>query len=375
MKKKIVIACLGHDLSGGGAERVALVLLKHLNPDLFSVELSYLRDQGELHHLLPSHITPTFFSNGTPRFRNTIMAGFRGYRAIARRADILFGMMEGIPSYLVSLIGALENKPSIGWNHIATSQSFRDLHCIHRILMPYSYAHISQMVCVSEGARTDLMSLCNFKKNVPITIYNPLDIDSIQFLGAQPLPQVAHSWYKRPTVIGVGRLVEQKRIDLLIQAFAAAIRNGLDANLILLGQGHLQDGLQKLTEELGISTRVLFAGFVSNPYPYIKAASVLAMSSDYEGLGMVLLEAMALGTPVVSTDCQSGPREVLQDGRSGILVPVDDPDGMAVAISTMMRDEGTRSACIINGLKRVEDFYPARIAQQFESLFMRLVRQ
>jgi glycosyltransferase involved in cell wall biosynthesis len=171
----------------------------------------------------------------------------------------------------------------------------------------------------------------------------------------------------------VGRFVAQKRIDRLIQAFAAAVHRGLDANLILLGQGPLQHKLQRLADELGIKSRVFFAGFQPNPYPYIKAASALVMSSDYEGFGMVLLEAMALGTPVISTDCPSGPREILQDGRNGILTPVGDNEGMANAIVTLLREAALRRSYVNNGLERVEEFNPVRIVQQFEDLFLQLV--
>ena len=373
MKRKIVIACLGIDLSGGGAERVQLTLLKLLNRDLFSVELAYLRDYGELGSLIPPDISPSFFTNEKTRFRSAIATDLRKYRAIARRADILFGMVEAIPIYMASLIGALDKKPSIGWNHTTNSRSLVNFLSPHRILMPLLYPRVSQMVCVSDGARTDLMSLYSFKNNTPITIYNPLDIDAIQFLGAQPLPEVAQSWYKRPTVIGVGRLVALKRTDLLIQSFASAIRNGLDANLIILGDGPLLHRLQKLTDELGITSRVFFTGFVSNPYPYIKAASVLAMSSDYEGLGMVLLEAMALGTPVVSVDCPNGPREILQGGANGILTPLSDSDALAVSIASMLRDDDARRTYVKSGLTRIEDFRSTLIVQQFERLFLRLV--
>jgi glycosyltransferase involved in cell wall biosynthesis len=375
MKNKIVIACLGHDLSGGGAERVALQLLNLLDRDLFSIELSYLRNYGELHRLIPLDLTPTFFVEGTTRFRNTISPAFREYRAIARRADILFGMTEGIPIYLASLIGLLESKPSVGWSHSTTSRMFMGLNSLHRILMPLLFPHVSQIVCVSEGARADLTGLYNFKKRSPITIYNPLEIKSVRSMGAQPLPEAVNAWYERPTVIGVGRLVQEKRIDRLIRAFAIAIGDGLDANLILLGQGPLQVRLQEFAKVLGISSRVFFAGFQSNPYPYMKSASVLVLSSASEGFGMALLEAMALGTPVISTDCPGGPRELLQDGRNGILTPSDDPDAMAAAIATMVRDDEARRNYVTHGLERVEDFKASRIVQQFESVFLQLVRQ
>jgi glycosyltransferase involved in cell wall biosynthesis len=372
MKKKIEIACLGYDLSGGGAENVALQLLKHLNRDCFSIHIGYLRSSGELHHLLPDDLSPNFFTRGADRFRKTILAGFRGFRSMARNADVLFGMMEGIPIYLAALIGALEAKPSVGWNHITTSKSFADISNLHRVLMPVFYPRVTQLVCVSDGAREDLMKICRFSNAQPVTIHNSLDVDTIRAKGNEPLPEFAKAWYNRPTVIGVGRLVPQKRIDRLIEAFTATIGAGINANLIVLGQGPLEDELRALTERLQITSKVFFAGFQSNPYPFMKSSSVLVMSSDYEGFGMVLLEAMALGVPVISTDCPSGPREILEDGKNGILTSLADTDGIARAISSILQNQEARRRYAANGRQRVRDFHPSRMVQEFEDLFVRL---
>ncbi len=369
--KKIKIGCLGNDLSGGGAERVQLELLKLLDRDRFAIEVAYLRNCGSLDQLLPPHVTPVFFAQGEIAFSKITVSAFRQYRALARDADLLFGMMDGLPIYLAAIVGKLEHKPSVGWVHNTVSKMFLESNRLHRFLAPQLYPRTTQLVCVSDGVREDLQQFGNFQ-NHPITIYNPIDIDQVRLLAAEALPEPSRFWYDKPVVIGVGRLVKQKRMDRLIEAFASAVRLGLDANLILLGQGQLKSELDGLATELGIAPRVFFAGFQPNPYPYIRAASVLALSSEYEGLPTVLLEAMALGTPIVSVDCPSGPREILEGGRNGILVQ-QDVEALAGGIREMLCDQSRRHAYIQNGLIRAEHFRSERIVKSFESLFRRLV--
>jgi hypothetical protein len=154
--KRIRIACLGQDLSGGGAERVQLELLKRLDRDSFSIDLCYLRDRGDLYDLVPADLVPVFFSPGQLPFKEGVCSAFKKYKAIARNADVLFGMMDGIPIYLASLVGWLEDKASIGWVHNTTSICFKDCNHLHRYLAPIFYPRASQLVSVSNGARDDL---------------------------------------------------------------------------------------------------------------------------------------------------------------------------------------------------------------------------
>lgn len=374
MNRKITIACLGQDLSGGGAERVQLELLKLLDRQSFSIELAYLRDCGDLHEFMPTDISPIYFSQGRHKFRSLVFRALQQYRAMAKRADLLFGMMDGLPIYLATILGALEKKPSIGWIHNTPSRLFLDSNHLHRILSSVLYPYTNQLVCVSEGVRQDLLNFCRFKRREPITIYNPMDIDSIRTLGSRPLPRTSQHWFDRPTIIGISRLVKQKRPDVLIRAFDEIVQRGMDVNLVILGEGPLKDSLQNLVAELKLCSRVFWGGFQSNPYSHIRAASVLVLSSEYEGLGMVLLEAMALGIPVISTDCPNGPKEILGGGQRGVLTPVGDHITMADAIIMMLTNQEKRSRYIQAGLKEVEHFRTNQITSQFEQTFKEVYR-
>jgi len=172
-----------------------------------------------------------------------------------------------------------------------------------------------------------------------VTIYNPLYCSAVIDRASSPTD---HPWLMRrdaQVIVAVGRLTPQKGFDTLLRAFVL-VRQRLDARLIVLGEGPDRAALTNLASLLGVREYVDFAGFMENPYVYMRRASVVAMSSRYEGFGNVLVEAMAVGTPVVSTNCPHGPREILADGKYGALVPVDDPGALAEAIlSTIARPQ------------------------------------
>jgi glycosyltransferase involved in cell wall biosynthesis len=144
-----------------------------------------------------------------------------------------------------------------------------------------------------------------------------------------------HPWFgepDHPVVIGIGRLVAQKNFRLLIDAFALVKRDHPTARLVILGEGEERGMLEAQIRRLGLQQSVSLPGFVDNPYACLARARVFVLSSDFEGLPTVLIESLAVGTPVVSTDCASGPREVLQDGALGELVPVGEVEAFARGI-------------------------------------------
>jgi glycosyltransferase involved in cell wall biosynthesis len=214
--------------------------------------------------------------------------------------------------------------------------------------------------------------VCEIGADNEIVLPNPIDISKVKLLATEPLPEAFRRWFAKPSILGSGRLVEQKRFDLLIQSFARAILGGLDANLVLLGQGPDHEALASLAVQCGVASRVVFAGFQQNPYPFMRAATAFVLSSAYEGLPTVLLEAMSLGVPVISTDCPSGPREILMDGRCGLLTAVGDRDGLASSIQRVLTQGDERQRLAREGVRRVEDFRAERVARQFEELFCRV---
>jgi glycosyltransferase involved in cell wall biosynthesis len=141
-------------------------------------------------------------------------------------------------------------------------------------------------------------------------------------------------------ILGVGRLVAQKAFDVLIEAFAH-VRRSQPARLLILGEGEERPMLEALVRQLGLEGDIELPGFVANPYPYMAHAELFVLSSRWEGLPTVLVEAMFLRTPVIATDCPSGPREILRNGLYGQLVPVGDPDAVALAIQNSLANHKT----------------------------------
>ncbi|MCF7976587.1 MAG: glycosyltransferase [Chromatiaceae bacterium] len=167
------------------------------------------------------------------------------------------------------------------------------------------------------------------------TILNPVDTETIARLASEP---ILHPWLKQkpgPIIVSVGRLVRAKHFGLLLRAFAL-LPTALDARLMICGQGGQHDRLQALATRLGIADRIELLGYQPNPFRYVAAADLFVCSSLFEGSSNALIEALALGTPCVSTDCPSGARDILDDGRLGPLVPVDDPVALAEAMRSVL---------------------------------------
>jgi glycosyltransferase involved in cell wall biosynthesis len=195
----------------------------------------------------------------------------------------------------------------------------------------YLYPWADGIIAVSDGVAQDLAQAASIPIAQIQTIYNPV-INPEMLASGQESPE--HPWFTTesvPTILGVGKLEPQKDFPNLIRAFAK-VRQSQPARLVILGWGPDLPQLQALVQELGIEADVDFPGYVQNPYAYMARTSVFVLSSAWEGLPTVLIEAMAFGTPVVSTDCESGPSEILADGKYGYLTPVGDSEALAEAI-------------------------------------------
>lgn len=204
-----------------------------------------------------------------------------------------------------------------------------------RALMRLTYPWAEAVVTVSDGVADDLRQQLALDPRRIATIYNPV-VDATLRRKAESAP--AHPWLASPTVpvvVAAGRLIAQKDFATLLDAFARVRRQRL-ARLLILGEGELRGALEAQAVRLGIGADVALPGFDPNPFAAMRAASLFVLSSRFEGLPGVLIQAMACGARVVSTDCPSGPREVLQDGRWGRLVPVGDAQAMAAAIAAAL---------------------------------------
>lgn len=204
------------------------------------------------------------------------------------------------------------------------------------------YPRADRMVAVSQGAATDLAKMMNTPAEKISVIYNPILSDEFFRRADSPLEDIAFQRDYRPTILAVGRLHYHKDYPTLLRAFAR-VRKEIDARLVFLGSGEELHRLQALSRELKIDA-VEFRGDVPNPLPYMRAANVLALSSVVEALPTVLIEALAVGLPIVATDCPTGPREILADGKFGTLVPVGDDAQLAEALLRALHPTGKATA-------------------------------
>lgn len=221
--------------------------------------------------------------------------------------------------------------------HTSLSTELNDLPVINRrrmcipILGKIAYRFAHSVVGVSEGVRKDAEKLFSLPLGKSRTIYNPIEPERILAQAAEPLD---HPWFQagaKPVVLGIGRLEKQKDFLNLLEAFSQ-VRKKVDAQLVVLGEGSQRQVLEARIRELGIAGEVWLAGFVANPFPFFQRASVFALSSAWEGLPTALIEALILGVPIVSTNCPSGPFEILEGGKYGTLVPVGDSAALARGI-------------------------------------------
>lgn len=199
------------------------------------------------------------------------------------------------------------------------------------------YPRADGIIPVSEGVAEDFVRVTGIERRHMTVIYNPVVTAELEALAAE---EVDHPWFRDeriPVIVNVGRLEPQKNLTLLIDAFRL-LRARLAARLAIVGDGSLAGSLRDYARAGPWAEEIAFLGHRSNPFPYMARAGVFALSSHYEGFGNVLVEAMATGTPVVSTDCPHGPREILADGAYGRLVPVRDAPALALALEQTLRD-------------------------------------
>lgn len=318
MKKKVVFVI--SSLQGNGAERFVLMLAKGLQDYECEAHIVYFRNKIDLP--IPNDVKLHYFNYN--KFR--MIPKFMRQKFIAPYLDKFIlnniGRSDLILSNLYPIDGVLAHSQLNNVYlviHNTTSQEYagkltpKFINLLKRIYL--------QKTCVgvSEGVTQDFKKLFGEQSQIT-TIYNPIDVDEVRKTADEFLPE-----YK-DYIVHVGKFKKQKRHDILIKAYAKA---NVPQKLVLVGTGELMEASKQLVNDLNIDDKVIFAGFQKNPYPFIKHAKLMVVSSDFEGFSIAILEALALDTPIISTDCPSGPREVLKEHQ---LVAVGDVDGLAEKI-------------------------------------------
>ena len=247
----------------------------------------------------------------------------------ANQVAVLAKKVAGVPTRIVVRMGTTVSAALAGKN--------RWLKLFWYLPMRLIYRNADAVVAVSQGVAQDMARITGRKASDIVVIRNPVITPRIFRLAREPVP---HPWLVKgnvPVIVGIGRLTRQKDFPTLIRAFAT-VRSKLLCRLIILGEGKDRDDLEQLAMRLSQSEHIAMPGFVDNPYAYLKGAAMFVLSSAWEGSPNALTEALALGVPVVATNCPSGPCEILKDGAIGRLVPVGDPDALAEAMLATLSD-------------------------------------
>ena len=321
-------------LEGGGAERVMLNLSRGLADKGLQVDLLLMRAQGQYLKDVPANVN---------------LIGLKSRRAILSLPKIIKYLRSNKPEILLSnldaanVIALLAKRLSGVDTKIVVNETcnlsrknwtkkwrYRIMPFVIKVTYPWASAIFAK----SEGVRKDILNTINISANKVFTVPNPVISPEFYEIAEN---NVDHPWFKNkdiPMVIGVGRFDELKNFQDLLKAFSM-VRKEVCARLIILGEGRQRKELTSLAKALGIENDVCLPGFKNNPFKYMKQSSVFVLTSKEEGFGLVVVEALACGCKVVSTDCD-GPKEILENGKWGSIVPVGDIEAIAEAIKASL---------------------------------------
>ena len=330
------------DLTGGGAERVTVNLADGFCRRGFNVDLVVIKADGPYLAQIPPEIRLVELGSRRARYSIPALAHYlRRERPAAlisalHHANIVALLAKKLSGTSTPLVVTIHSTLS---EADRTATSTRDR--IKRFLMRTCFPWADRIVAVSDGVAEDFAASTGLDRKSITTVYNPVISDELLERSKEG---VEHPWFAEgqpPVILAIGRLTEAKDFATLIRAFSI-IRQYQTVRLMILGEGEQRGSLEALLEQFGLHEDVSMPGFVDNPYAYLRKASLFVLSSKWEGLPTVLIEALAVGVPVVATDCKSGPREILGGGQHGRLVPVGDSAALAEAIRQSLCHSGQR---------------------------------
>ena len=354
----------------GGAERVTLDVTGVLARE-FAVTLLLLKP-GIIHnYTLGSGVQLETLLSDQTRLRWHLPQVVNALLRKARQHDVIVAGLELGPTYLSAIMASLARRPCIAMCHITLHDylTAAGLPQYHWTLSRFAYRRVQRVIGVGKAVTDHLHSRFGVSTDRLQTIYNPLDLVRLRKLADEPpewLPPVERF------ALGIGRLEKQKGFDVLLKAMAK-LQPEEQIHLVILGEGSQRAELMRLVESLGLSELVHLPGFLKNPYPVLSRAHALAFPSRYEGFGLAVVEAMALGVPVIASDI-AVVRETTDDGRCALLVPTEDPEALAQGLGEVLSNLELRDQLIKEGINQAKNFDIQRIAGQWRNLINEVCR-
>jgi len=359
------IAIFLPDLRGGGAERVMVSLARGFSERGHDVDLVLAQRSGTFLNEVPSEVTVVDLNRG--KIYKSLFALKRYLRLV--KPDILLSAMDtsNVIALWAKKMARVETRVIVTV-HIALSVNAKFLSRADRFVLTlarWCYRGAYAIVGVSQGVADDMSSMLSIPRKEISVIYNPVVTPELFELAQK---DVDHPWFNpvlTSVILSAGRLTRQKDYPTLLQAFSL-VTKVCAAKLVILGEGEDQHKLESIIESLNLQDKVSLPGFSKNPYAYMSKATLFVLSSAWEGFGNVLVESMAVGTPVVSTNCPSGPSEILVKGKYGPLTPVGDVEALANAMINLLENNSDVEAL----RKRANEFTYDKIADQYLAIMI-----
>jgi GalNAc-alpha-(1->4)-GalNAc-alpha-(1->3)-diNAcBac-PP-undecaprenol alpha-1,4-N-acetyl-D-galactosaminyltransferase len=360
-------------LTSGGAERAAILLAEGFIAKGYDVVIVTLYSQEHDFYKIPKEvkILNLNIANNSSNFIQALLNNFSRIRVLRQvislqNPDLVISFME--ITNILTLLALTGTKYPVfvsEQNNPITNSKGK----MWDKLRFFIYPKATMVVSTSQGVDNYFDWLPKAKRAV---IHNPLatieDVkDPVNLpVGADP---------DKKWVIAMGRLTYQKGFDILLSAFHKIAHKYSDWQLIILGEGQLRPEIEHLREHLELTHQVILPGVIRNPFPLLKQSKFFVLSSRFEGFGNVLIEAMACGLPVISTDCPSGPREIIRDGVDGILVPNEDISALTAAMDCLMSNEQERQRLAAHAPEGVTRFSLEKIVERWEILFHEVTKE
>jgi len=366
-----IILFITATLGGGGAERALVNIVNHLDRGRFQPHLALFQNEGVfLEDLAPD--VPVYELQ--PTDRGAFHRSWVRLRAIRRLCAKLRPALVMSVMWQANFVTALADNllglgcPLVTNEQVALGRHLRQAWQRH-VFWPLArrlYRRVAKVVTISHGIAVELQERLRLPADRFQVIHNPVDVRRIREEAerAVDIPAEAH-----PILVAAGRLIPQKNYPLLFRAVSRVVQEQ-PVTLYVMGEGDERPRLERLIQSLELQSHVHLLGFQRNPYAYVKQADLFVLSSDYEGFANVVVEAMAVGTPVVATDCPYGPAEVLANGEYGTLVPPGDEEALAQAILSSLKSPKHNWAAIE---QRAQCFSAEQIVPQYARLFLELL--
>ena len=381
-------------LKGGGAERVVPLLSQELSKryNLYLI----IFDSNDMAYPYGGKLVNINIKSHTSVLMKIINVIRRAYRVkrIKKQYKIQSSISFLSSANIINILSKQDDRVIISIHSHLSKGKKNLITSIIRCLNKFLYNMADNIIAISNGVAKDLIKEYNLDRKLISFIYNPIDIRSVNKFSLEPLNDNNLLGNKIFTIINVGRLTNAKGQWHLIRSLSRVRNEIQNIRLLILGQGELEGYLNDLVEKLGLKNNVIFMGYQKNPFKYMRESDLFVFSSLYEGFGNVLIEAMACGTPIISTDCRSGPREILAPGTDleyetnnieyceyGVLVPVCDgvyydhfaplteqEKLLAKSIIKLYKGKRLRKQYSDKGKERVKDFDISNIVKEWEKL-------